>query len=97
MTASKQRGAEELRTQIATLEAELADAERSLAALGPQMRAVEASAMNAIRSGKDYEARAFLIEQRSKIEDAAAIEADIKVLRAILDECYDFSRSMGLR
>ena len=49
--------------------------------------------MKAIRAGDDWTARASLLEQHALFEKAAALSADVKVLRAILDECRELSPS----
>jgi hypothetical protein len=51
--------------------------------------------MDAIRAGDDRAARASVVEQQAHAEKAAAVEADLKVLRAILDECYEFVNRMA--
>ena len=87
--------ADHLRAEIANLEKEMAESQRALAELEATMRAVETRAMEAIRDGNDSAARAEFLELGSHGEKAAALNADLKVLRAILDECYDFLNKMS--
>jgi phage shock protein A len=87
---------ERLRSDIAALEAEIAEANRTLADLEVRMRAAEARAIEAVHVGNDHEARAYLRDHQSHAEKAAALGADVKVLRAILDECYEFADKMSV-
>jgi len=48
--------------------------------------------MDAIRVGDDRAARAALVEMLPHAEDAAPLEADLTVLRAMADECGGGSR-----
>lgn len=81
--------AEQLRADIASLEAEEAASTRHLAELEERGRAAEARAVEAIHAGDDGAARAALVELQSLAEKAAAIVADLQVLRGILDECRE--------
>ena len=87
--------ADRLRAEIAGLETEMAESQRALADLEATMRAVETRAMEALRAGDDLAARAALREMKSPAEKAAALTDDLKVLRAILDECHDFLNTMS--
>jgi hypothetical protein len=87
--------ADQLRADISALEEEIADSQRALADFEKRMLAAEARAMEAIRIGDDGTARACLLEQQSHAEKAGAITADLKILRAILDECSDFQSRLG--
>jgi len=84
-----------LRADIAELETELAESQRALADLEARAGAAQTRAMEAIRAGDDRTARASLLEQEWHAEKVAAVAADLKVLRAILDECYDFINKMS--
>jgi phage shock protein A len=48
---------------------------------------IEQRAMDAIRACDDRAARAALVEMLPHAEDAAPLEADLTVLRAMADEC----------
>jgi phage shock protein A len=87
--------ADQLRAEIASLEAEMAESQRALADLEAKMRAAETRAMEAIRAGDQQAARASLLEQGAHAEKAGALADDLKVLRAILDECHDFINKMA--
>jgi hypothetical protein len=87
--------ADQLRADISALDGEIADSQRALADFEKRTLAAEARAMEAIRIGDDHAARACLVEQQSHAEKAAGINADLKVLRAILTECNDFQLRLG--
>jgi len=82
----------ELRQQIRELETELVAATRKLADARSRSETIERRAMDAVRAGDDRVARDALVELQPHVEEAALIEADIKVLRALLSECDDFLR-----
>ena len=85
--------AERLREEISELEKEMAESKQALADLETRMRATEARAMDAIHAGADGAARACLLEQQAQVEKAAELAADMKVVRAILDEFYEFTKT----
>ena len=89
------RAADQFRTDIAALENDMAESTRALADLTKRAGVVEARAMTAIGAGDDRTARAFLLEYQAYAEKVAAIEADLKVLRAILDECHQFANTLS--
>lgn len=78
---------ERLRHELSGLEAEITGVERRLVEIRARQRAVEQRAMDAIRAGDDRAARAALLEMMPHAEDAALLEADLTVLRAMADEC----------
>lgn len=82
--------AEQLRADIAALEKDMAESVRALKDLEARAAAAEARAMDAVRASDDRTARAAILESQEHAEKAAAIAADLEVLRAILDECYQF-------
>ncbi len=87
------RGADarsDLRDQATALEAELARNRERLTAIRSRVAVVEERAMTAIRAGHDRASRDVLLELQAELEDAAAIEADIHVLTAILAECHTY-------
>jgi len=79
-----------LRAEIAGLEAGLEAAQRQITGIWDAAQTAEHSAMEAIDAGNDQLARAALREREGHAERAAALEADVTVLRALLDECRDF-------
>jgi hypothetical protein len=81
---------DELHEQVSSLETEMAESARTLADLMDRAAEAERRAMDAIRSTDDRAARTALLEHQAFAERAAAVAADLKVLRAILDECYEF-------
>jgi hypothetical protein len=83
--------ANQLRLEVSALESELRESMRALADAQATAAAAEARAMKAIRAGDDRAARASLLDQQAHTEKAAVIAADAHVLRAILDECYQFA------
>jgi ElaB/YqjD/DUF883 family membrane-anchored ribosome-binding protein len=83
--------ADQLRSEISALESEMRESMRALADVQATAAAAEARVMEAIRAGDDRAARASLLEQQAHTEKAAVIAADTHVLRAILDECYQFA------
>jgi phage shock protein A len=78
---------ESLHRELAGLEAEIAGVEGRLSDIRARQRMIEQRAMDAIRAGDDRAARAALIEMLPHAEDAAPLEADLTVLRAMADEC----------
>ncbi len=82
--------ADQLRADMEALEADLAESQRNLAEVEERMRAAEARAIAAVHAGDDPVARTCLLEHEAYSEKAAAIAADVKVMRAILDECHEF-------
>ena len=92
-SAAAANPAEQLQADIKALEMELAESERRLADLDTKMRSPDARVLKAIRAGDNDRARVALLEQQEEQRDAPVLAADIKVLRAILDECYDFVRT----
>jgi len=87
--------ADQLRVEMAALEKELGESQLALANLETKMRELQTRAIEAIRAGDDRAARAGFLEQQSLAENATALAADLRVLRAILDECYDFVNAMA--
>lgn len=87
--------ADQLRADMSALEEEMTASMQALADIKARAAAAEARAMDAICAGDDHAARAAVVEQQAHAEKAAAIEADLKVLRAILDECYEFVSRMA--
>jgi hypothetical protein len=83
--------ANQLRLEISALESEMRESMRALADAQATAAAAEARAMEAIRAGDDRAARASLLDLQVHAEKAAVIAADAHVLRAILDECYQFA------
>ncbi|HEX4685126.1 MAG TPA: hypothetical protein VH277_20580 [Gemmatimonadaceae bacterium] len=83
-------GPGELRRQIAELEADLAAARGKRTHVRLTAAAAEQRAMNAIHAGNERAARDALMEQQSYAEEAAGLEADIRVVSALLAECYEF-------
>ena len=78
-----------LQSEIAGLEVGLSEAEQRLSELDVAIAAAEQSAVNAIRAGDDRLARSALMKQRDCVEEAKRIEADVTVLRALLDEARE--------
>jgi len=76
-----------LRRELAGLEAEIVGVEGRLSRIRARQRVIEQRAMDAIRAGDDRAARAALVEMLPHAEDAAPLEADLTVLRAMADEC----------
>jgi hypothetical protein len=81
---------DQLRAQVSTLETEMAASAQALADLEARAAAAEARAMEAIQVNDDHAARTALLEQQALAEKATAVAADLRVLRAILDECHEF-------
>lgn len=94
-SAERARAADQLRADMSALERDVAESIRVLADIGAGADAAEARAMEAIRAGDDRAARAALVEHRACVDKAAAIEADLKVLQSILDECYQFAKELS--
>jgi hypothetical protein len=89
------RTPDQLRAQVSTLETEVAASTRALADLAAGAAAAEARAMEAIQLSDDRAARTALLEHRAFAEKAAAVAADLSVLRAILDECHEFESRLS--
>jgi hypothetical protein len=85
--------ADRLQAEIEALEGEMAESMRVLADAQARVAAAEARAIAAVRAGDDSAARAALLATQADAERVALIEADLKVLRAILDECHEFARA----
>ena len=85
--------ADRLQTEISALEGELAESTQALADVHARVAAAEVRAMEAVRAGDDRAARASLVGMQADAERAASIAADLKVLRAILDECREFAKT----
>ena len=79
-----------LQAEIAGLEAGIAAAEQQISEIRAAAAATEHSAMEAIRAGDDRLARSALMELRDRVDEAKRMEADVAVLRALLDESRDF-------
>jgi phage shock protein A len=77
----------QLRRELAGLEAEIVAVDGRLSEIRARQRVIQQRAMDAIRAGDDRAARAALIEMMPHAEDAAPLEADLTVLRAMADEC----------
>ena len=92
VSAEPANAADDLRADISTLEGQIAEEMKVLEEMKARAATAEARAMNAIRAGNDHAARDALLEAQAVVERAAAVEADLKVMRAILDECYEFVR-----
>jgi len=84
---SMTRARTDLQAEADALEAEVVRNRERLAALSATNAAAERRAMEAIQAGRDREARAALLDQTAVVEEAATIEADIRVLTALLAEC----------
>lgn len=89
------RAAEQLRADMSALESEMTESTQVLADIEARAATAEARAMEAIRAGDDRAARASLLQQQAYVAKAAAVGADLKVLRAILDECYRFANELS--
>ncbi len=85
--------ADKLQAEISALEGEMAESIQALADVHARVAAAEVRAMEAIRAGDDRAARASLVGMQADAERAASIAADLKVLRAILDECREFAKA----
>jgi len=83
--------ADRLQAEMSALEGERTESTQLLANVQARVAAAEARAMKAIRAGDDHTARASLLAMHADAERAALIAADLKVLRAILDECREFA------
>jgi phage shock protein A len=82
-----QSALQRLRHELTGLEAEIVSVEGRLSEIRARRRVIEQRAMDAIRAGDDRAARAALVEMMPHAEDAAPLEADLTVLRAMADEC----------
>ena len=80
---------------MSALETEVAESRRVFANMEARAAAAEARALEAIRAGDELAARARLLEQQTYVEKAAAVRADLKVLRAILDQCYEVANELS--
>ena len=86
---------DQLRAQVSTLETDVAAATQALADLEAGAAAAEGRAMQAIQMNDDRAAHTALVEQQAFAERAAAVAADLSVLRAILDECHEFESRLS--
>ena len=86
---------DQLRAEVSTLENELVASRRVLADLEARAAAAEARAMEAIQRNDDRAARTALLEQQAFAEKATVVAADLRVLRAILDECHEFENRLS--
>ena len=82
--------ADQLRADIAALEKDMAESMKTLQDLAARAAAAEARAFAAVQAGDDRTARAAVLEWQEHGDKAAAIAADLELLRAILDECHQF-------
>jgi len=87
---------DKLRAEVSALEKELAESQQALVDVELSAQALEVRAIDAIRSGDDRAARTYLLELQGFAEKAAALKADLTVLRATLDECSDFLLARSL-
>ena len=85
--------ADKLQAEISALEGEMNESIQALEDVQARVAAAEVRAMEAIRAGDDRAARAALLATQADAERAASIAADLKVLRAILDECREFAKA----
>jgi len=85
--------ADRLQAEISALEGDMNESIQVLADVQARVAAAEVRAMEAIRAGDDRAARASLVAMQADAERAALIAADLKVLRAILDECREFAKA----
>ena len=85
--------ADRLQAEISALEGEMTESIQVLADVQARVAAAEVRAMEAVRAGDDRAARASLVAMQADAERAALIAADLKVLRAILDECREFAKA----
>ena len=86
---------DKLRADIAALERDMADSQRTLTDLEKRAAAAETRAMDAIRGGDDVTAKAHLVEHQQIINKAEAVQADIATWRAMLDEYEQFINDLG--
>ncbi len=85
--------ADRLQAEISALEGDMNESIQVLDDVQARVAAAEVRAMEAIRAGDDRAARASLVAMQADAEQAALIAADLKVLRAILDECREFAKA----
>ena len=85
--------ADRLQAEISAIEGDMNESIQVLADVQARVAAAEVRAMEAIRAGDDRAARASLVAMQADAERAALIAADLKVLRAILDECREFAKA----
>jgi hypothetical protein len=84
-----------LEAEIAGLAAGLTIVDQQIAASRVAAEAAERMAMDAIRSGDDYRARASLIEQQQQVENVTRLEAEGAGLRAVLHEARSVLAAMS--
>jgi phage shock protein A len=89
------RAADQLRADVSALENDFAESTRVLADIETRAAAAETRAMKAIQAGDDEAARNYLVKLQAYAEKAAAVGAELKVLRAILDECDHFAKELS--
>jgi hypothetical protein len=77
----------QLRAATQDLEADLASVLDKMQAARTQADALEVQAMAAVRRGDDVAARSALLERESVAAACEQLEADAKVIRAMLAEC----------
>ena len=94
-SAERARAAEQLRADMSALNQEMAESTQALADIEARAATAEGRAMKAIHASDDCAARVALLEQLSYVEKAATLAADLKVLRAILDECHRFASELS--
>lgn len=85
---------------LASLERQMADLELDLAITLGELRRLRASArlfeqraVAALRQCDEDGARGVLIDRDTFMSEAGVLEADVRVLRAILTDCRDFLRA----
>lgn len=81
-----------LRGQIADLEFELAITLGELRRLRTGAASFEQRAVDALRRCDEASARATLLDRDAFMSEADVLEADVRVLRALLGEFHDFLR-----
>lgn len=79
----------ELQQIAQSLEADLADALKKFSEAAMRGADLEARAMKAIHGGNDFTARRLLLAQQECMETLAQLDADAKVVRALLIECEE--------
>ena len=87
IAANKAESMVQLRRATADLEADLASVLDKLQAALAQADALELQAMTAVRRGDDVAARSALLEREPVTAACDQLEADAKVIRAMLAEC----------
>jgi hypothetical protein len=88
--------ADELRAMARELEADLALVEAQISATAARMLDVEGRAIAAVKRHDDRSARELLIEQAASAGELEQLDADAKVLRALLDEIREFFAEQGI-